>query len=155
MWQISREILWHLVSISSTLNIQFFLYKRRFGSFYYIHVTREKLPKQHSYENFVNLMLVKLTACVQSLHNIVNMISIQKNHVLAILTCSTKWMKIKVWTWNYGLGKKCVRVLVHERVCEYCRQSHQRLTYKFFVRMSFLQFRVWLWTNFCTKNARV
>ena len=39
-----------------------FSYKRRFGSFYYAHVTREKLPKRHSYEKFVRILLMKLTA---------------------------------------------------------------------------------------------
>jgi len=29
-----------------------FLYKRHFSSFYYIHITREKLPKQRSFEKF-------------------------------------------------------------------------------------------------------
>jgi len=37
-----------------------FLYERRFGSFYYVHVTRVKLPKWHSYEKFVHLTLMKL-----------------------------------------------------------------------------------------------
>ncbi len=39
-----------------------FLYKRHFGSFYYVHVTRKKLPKQRSYEKFMHLTLMKLTA---------------------------------------------------------------------------------------------
>ncbi len=30
-----------------------FLYEHRFGSFFYVHVTRKKLPKQHSYETRV------------------------------------------------------------------------------------------------------
>jgi hypothetical protein len=30
-----------------------FLYKRRFSSFYYVHVTRKKLPKWRSYKKFV------------------------------------------------------------------------------------------------------
>ncbi len=37
------------------------LYDRHFGSFYYIHVTGEKLPKQYSYKKFVLLTLMKLT----------------------------------------------------------------------------------------------
>ncbi len=36
----------------------------RFGSFFYINVTREKLPKQRLYEKFVRKMLMKLTPCV-------------------------------------------------------------------------------------------
>ncbi len=39
-----------------------FLYEHRFGSFFYIHVTRGKLLKQHSYKKFVLKMLMKLTA---------------------------------------------------------------------------------------------
>jgi len=38
-----------------------FLYKCCFGSFYYIHVTRKKLPKWRSYKIFVRLTLMKLT----------------------------------------------------------------------------------------------
>jgi hypothetical protein len=38
-----------------------FSYECRFGSFFYINITREKLPKQCSYEKFVRKMLMKLT----------------------------------------------------------------------------------------------
>jgi len=38
-----------------------FLYKHCFGSFFYVHVTRENLPKQHLYEKLVRNMLMKLT----------------------------------------------------------------------------------------------
>jgi len=38
-----------------------FLFERHFSSFFYIHVTREKLPKQCSYKKFVCKMLMKLT----------------------------------------------------------------------------------------------
>jgi len=38
-----------------------FLYKHCFGSFFYVHVTREKLLKQRSYEKFIHKMLMKLT----------------------------------------------------------------------------------------------
>jgi len=48
------------VSISSTFYVQFFLYKRCFVSFFYVHVTREKLMKQHLYEKIVHKMLMKL-----------------------------------------------------------------------------------------------
>jgi len=34
-----------------------------FGSFFYVHVTRKKLPKWCSYEKFVRLTLMKLTPC--------------------------------------------------------------------------------------------
>jgi len=37
-----------------------FLYERQFGSFFYVHVTREKLPKQRLFEKFVRKMLMKL-----------------------------------------------------------------------------------------------
>jgi len=66
----------YLVSISSTFYVPIFLYKHWFGSFFYVHVTRGKLPKQCSYEKFVCKMLMKLTACFKSnlkmYHNNVN-----------------------------------------------------------------------------------
>jgi len=37
-----------------------FLYERLFGSFFYVHVTREKLPKQHLDKKFLIKMLMKL-----------------------------------------------------------------------------------------------
>jgi hypothetical protein len=43
-----------------------FLYKCFFWSFYYLHVTREKLPKQRSYEKFAPIMLLKLTPVLQT-----------------------------------------------------------------------------------------
>jgi hypothetical protein len=39
----------------------YFLYEHRFGSFLYVHVTREKLAKQRSFEKCVRKMLMKLT----------------------------------------------------------------------------------------------
>jgi len=36
-----------------------FLYECCFGSFFYIHVTREKLPKRHLYKKFVRKILMK------------------------------------------------------------------------------------------------
>ncbi len=52
-----------------------FLYKRNFGSFLYVHVTREKLPKQRSYEKFLQKLLMKLTTGV-------NFINILCRHLL-------------------------------------------------------------------------
>ncbi len=40
-------------------------YKICFGSFFYIHVTRDKLPKQRSYKKRGRKTLMKLTACRQ------------------------------------------------------------------------------------------
>ncbi len=37
-----------------------FLYKSLFGSFFYLHVTREKLPKRQSNKKFAHKMLKKL-----------------------------------------------------------------------------------------------
>ncbi len=37
------------------------LYEHHFSSFYYAHITREKLPKQQLYEKFVHLTMMKLT----------------------------------------------------------------------------------------------
>jgi len=48
-------------SISSTLNIQIFHTNVRFSSFYYVHVTRKKLPKWCLYEKFEHFTLMKLT----------------------------------------------------------------------------------------------
>jgi len=39
-----------------------FSYEHRFGSFFYVHVTREKLPKQRLYKKRGRIMLMKLTA---------------------------------------------------------------------------------------------
>jgi hypothetical protein len=38
-----------------------FTYESLFGSFFYLHVTREKLPKRHSYVKFARKLLMKLT----------------------------------------------------------------------------------------------
>jgi len=38
-----------------------FVYKSLFGSFFYLYVTREKLPKRHLYKKFAHKMLMKLT----------------------------------------------------------------------------------------------
>jgi hypothetical protein len=52
-----------LTSVVNFINILHtnFLYERYFGSFFYIHVTREKLPERRSYEKFSCKMLMKLT----------------------------------------------------------------------------------------------
>jgi hypothetical protein len=38
-----------------------FSYESIFYSFFYLYVTREKLPKRHSYKKFAHKMLMKLT----------------------------------------------------------------------------------------------
>jgi len=43
------------------------VYERHFSSFFYVHVTREKLPKHHSYEKYACKMLMKLTPGRESL----------------------------------------------------------------------------------------
>jgi len=45
-----------------------FSYKHRFSSFYYLHVTRNKLPKWRSYKKFARLTLMKLTPGFIELH---------------------------------------------------------------------------------------
>ncbi len=50
-----------LPSISSTFCAWIFLYKSLFGSFFYLYVTREKLPKRCLHEKFARKMLMKLT----------------------------------------------------------------------------------------------
>ncbi len=56
----------HQPSISSTLNVRKIRTNVHFGSFYYVHVTRKKLPKWPSYEK--RFMLMKLTAGVNSIN---------------------------------------------------------------------------------------
>ena len=60
---------WHedLWLISSTFYVPIFLNECRFGSFFYIHVTREKLRKRLSYEKFVPKTLMKLKPSVGSI----------------------------------------------------------------------------------------
>ncbi len=54
----------HLVSNFIDILQTNFSYERCFGSFFYVHVTSKKLPKQHLYEKFVLKMLMKLTTGV-------------------------------------------------------------------------------------------
>jgi len=55
------------------------LYERCFGSFFYEHVTREKLLKQHSYRKFVHKMLMKLTTGV----NFINILLVTIEYEIA------------------------------------------------------------------------
>jgi len=48
-------------SISSTFYGHIFLYKSLFGSFFYLHVTREKAAKKTFYKKFARKMLMKFT----------------------------------------------------------------------------------------------
>jgi len=65
-----KQIIFDLWFLKSTgvnfINVKHtnFLYQRRFSSFYYVHVTREKLPKQYSCKKFIPLTLMKLTPVV-------------------------------------------------------------------------------------------
>jgi len=61
---------WLLCSGVNFINVKHtnFLYERHFGSLYYVHVTRKKLPKRRSYEKFACLMLMKLTEGVNSVN---------------------------------------------------------------------------------------
>jgi len=40
---------------------EYFVQTHCFGNFFYIHVTREKLPKRHTYKKIVRKTLMKLT----------------------------------------------------------------------------------------------
>jgi len=51
----------HLWSLSSTFYVRIFCMKVLFAAFFYLHVTREKLPKRLSYEKGAHKMLLKLT----------------------------------------------------------------------------------------------
>ncbi len=59
------ELCYALASISSTLNEQIFCTNVCFGSFYYVLVTRKKLPKWRSYEKSARFALMKLTPCCE------------------------------------------------------------------------------------------
>jgi len=63
-----RHDLFVLQNLSTSQGVNFinvkranFSYEHHFGSFYYVHVTREKLPKQRSYKKFASITLMKLT----------------------------------------------------------------------------------------------
>jgi len=55
----------NLVSISSTFYIQIFRTNVVLAAFFYVHVTREKLQKQCSYDKFVRKMLMTLTTDIR------------------------------------------------------------------------------------------
>ncbi len=65
-----------------------FLYKCHFGTFYYIHVTRKKLPKWRSYKKITRLTLMKLTTGLLYLHCV-----------------SGNWTSF-TWLWWFGLRLK-------------------------------------------------
>jgi len=50
-------------------------YRRHFSSFYNVHVTREKLQKQRSYEKFIHKMLMKLTQGLEAGHHPLQQVS--------------------------------------------------------------------------------
>ncbi len=58
--QMSLDV--YLPSILINVKHMNFLNERHFSSFYYVHVTRKKLPKWRSYEKRGHLTLMKLTA---------------------------------------------------------------------------------------------
>jgi len=57
VFKLNTECRNDLPSISSTLNVRVFVRT----SFFYLHVTRKKLPKRQSYEKRAPIMLMKLT----------------------------------------------------------------------------------------------
>jgi len=58
----------HAMPVVNFINIlpANFTYKSLFCSFFYLHVTREKLQKRRSYKKLVHKMLMKLTPCAIS-----------------------------------------------------------------------------------------
>jgi len=70
-----------------------FSYKGHFGSFFYVHVTREKLPKRHSYEKFVRKMLMKLTTEEQNMKEKICQIDkpVHWNDFRRDIPCSSVW----------------------------------------------------------------
>ncbi len=65
------KMLVKLTTVVNFINVKCinFLYKHRFGSFFYIHTTRKKRPKWRSYEKRVRLTLMKLTTGVVDVTN--------------------------------------------------------------------------------------
>ncbi len=59
----ARRMLMKLTPVVNFINVKFtnFSYERCFGSFFYVQVTRKKLPKWRSYKKFAHLTLMKLT----------------------------------------------------------------------------------------------
>jgi len=119
------------VSISSTFSAQIFRtnfpYEHCFDSFFHLHVTREKLPKQCLYKKFVWKMLMKLTLAVNFINIFCAFFSYARRFgSFFLVTCTlhvhrkscwnnvcTKNSYVKCW-WNW-LQVSSRRVLQHSR----------------------------------------
>jgi hypothetical protein len=69
-----------------------FSYEHCFSSFFYVHVTRAKLPKRHLFKKFARKMLMKLTAGVIQ--------TFSKILCFGVGLCNSKVNLLLVTTWN-------------------------------------------------------
>ncbi len=74
-----------------------FLYERHFGSFFYVHETREKLPKQHWYKKFAGKMLMKLTPAVRYFINILHTIFLYERSFGSFFHVNVTKEKLPKW----------------------------------------------------------
>jgi len=93
-----------------------FLNECLFGSFFYVHVTREKLPKQCLYKKFVRYMLMKLTTGVNFI-NILHTTFSYKN-VLHSFSLVTVWLGI---FWHKNISTKAaIKMLMNDEIDPWC-----------------------------------
>jgi hypothetical protein len=93
-----------------------FLNECLFRSFFYVHVTREKLPKQCLYKKFVRYMMMKLTTGVNFI-NILHTTFFYKN-VLHSFSLVTVWLGI---FWHKNISKKAaIKMLMNDEIDPWC-----------------------------------
>jgi len=92
-----------------------FLNERCFGSFFYVHVTREKLPKQPSYDKCVLKILIKLTTDQQPVSRCLCSL------LQFLLSCIHCYAPIPLC-----FGKSVGQILWHEKSCQlhHCNDYH-------------------------------
>jgi len=98
-----------------------FLYECRFGSFFYVHVSREKMPKQCSCKKFVRKMLMKLTPDCgwidSSLICEEEQISLQQNVGLFCLQKEIFWVMFRIVKLNKS-SEDLVKIYCYKRVIQ-------------------------------------
>jgi len=118
---------WLKWSISST-----WLYESLFGSFFYLHVTREKLQKRHSYEKFVGLTLMKLTQGVNFINVERTNFSYEYDVLATFLVTFWLWQKIRTknacvkcwWNWlKVAISKRIISWVQRVRLFNRHRQE--------------------------------
>ncbi len=88
-----------------------------FCSLYYVHVTRDKLPKQRLYENFVRLTLMKLTPddCGRNRDRYCNEQHFKEHGF--ILYFNSLYLN---YFGNFSIfGKTCLRKVPKELICQF------------------------------------